>query len=184
MLISLVVHGACILLEVQLTYTNKLMSVLALSIGMPFWFDIPLTVVSAAVALSASFLALGSELIVAILKRRRLNGFMPLNISTPDSERTFDEDSAADLLTRSSFSGFTESNSSSALAEVEALLYSPEDEPHLLSESWAKEYLVTRLLWTFWYSCTPDRVVRGFGLGLVFITMHYTGSMLLLLEHI
>jgi hypothetical protein len=146
---------------------------------MPFWFDIPLTIVSAAVAISASFLSLGSGLIVEVVKRRRLHRFLPLNVSSPDSEWAFEDDSTtADLVTRSSFSGASESNTSSTHAELEALLSGPDDEPDYLGDSWAKDHLVTRVLWTFWYSCTVEHVARGFGLGLVFITMHYTGSML------
>jgi len=156
--------------------------VLALSTGMPFWFDVPLTIVSAVVAITASFLALGSGLIMDVLRRRQFRRFLPLNVGSPGSEAAYDDESIVDMFARSSFSDTGEFNTSSAEAELEALLSRPQEQD-LLEDSWANNHLVTRVLWTFWYSCTLDRVLRGFGLGLVFITMHYTGSMLIKYIH-
>jgi hypothetical protein len=152
--------------------------VLALSTGVRFWFNIPLTIASAAIAISASFIGLTTGLFWDIFRRRRFGQFVPLHNSTPDTESPYDDDiGSVDFLTRSSFSQAGESHTSSTRAELEALLSGSDDSIDLLGDSWAKDYLVTRLLWTAWYSCTIENVIRGFCLGLVFITMHYSGSM-------
>ncbi len=152
-------------------------SVLALSTGVPFWFNIPLTILSAAVALSASFLALGSSLVVEVLQRHRFRHFIP--IRSPDNESSLDEESNVDLVSRRSFNHAGDSQTSSTNAELEALLVSTDYTLNdLVGDSWAKKYLVTRLLWTFWYSCTTEGVMKGFFLGFVFVTMHYSGSIL------
>jgi hypothetical protein len=156
-----------------------LLIVLALSTGVPFWFNIPLTITSAAFAISAAFIALGSGLLLEILHRRRFRYFLPLRAtgSSSGDESTYEEESH---MSRSSYSHISESpGSSSTNAELEALLHGPEDHNVLdsLGDHWAKKYLVTRVLWTFWYSCTIEGVAKGFCLGLVFITMHYSGSM-------
>ena len=148
---------------------------LALSTGVQFWFSIPLTVASAAVALSASFVAFGSEILVEILKRRRFHHFLPLN--SPENDSYMDDESSVDLMSRRSSSHNGESQGSSTRAELEALLLGSDDQADLLGDSWAKKYLATRLIWTFWYSCTTEGFIKGFCLGAVFITMHYTGSM-------
>lgn len=152
--------------------------VLSLSTGVPFWFNIPLTVASAAVALSAAFLALGSGLFVEILKCRRFRHFLPLSSSEDDQSN--DSESSIDYFSRNPrhriFSPSGDSQTSSTYTELEALLNAM-DETDVLGDSWAKNYLVTRLLWTFWYSCTAELVMKGFFLGLVFVTMHYSGSM-------
>lgn len=153
---------------------------LALSTGVRFWFNVPLTIASAAIAVSASFIGLSSGLFWEIFRRRQFRQFLPLHVSSPDTESPYDEDiGSVDLLTRSSFSQAGESHTSSTRAELEALLSGPDDSIDLLGDSWAKDYLVTRLLCTAWYSCTLENVIRGFCLGLVFITMHYSGSMAL-----
>ena len=148
--------------------------VLALSTGVRFWFNIPLTIASAAVALSASFVAFGSDVMLELLKRRRFRHFLPLN--SPDQDSYMDDESSVDLMSRRSSSHTGESQASSTRAELEALLVGSEDQPDLLGDSWAKNYMATKLIWTFWYSCTMEGFVKGFCLGAVFITMHYTGS--------
>jgi len=149
--------------------------VLALSTGLRFWFSVPLTIASAVVALSASFIAFGSDVILQLLKRRRFHHFLPLNSSSED-DSYIDDESSVDLMSRRSSTHTGESQSSSTRAELEALLLGSEDQPDLLGDSWAKKYIATKLLWTFWYSCTTEGFVKGFCLGAVFITMHYTGS--------
>jgi hypothetical protein len=155
--------------------------VLALSTGVPFWFNVPITLASAAIALSASFIALASGLLMEIfkrIKRRQFRNFLPLHISTPDTGSPYDDDRGSVDLTshQNSYSQGGESHSSSTRAELEALLSGPEDYVDILGDSWAKNYLVTRLLWTAWYSLTLENVIKGFFLGLVFVTMHYSGS--------
>ena len=147
---------------------------LALSTGVRYWYSIPLTVASAAAALSASFVAFGSDILLEILKRRRFRHFLPLN--SPEYDSYVDDDSSVDIMSRMSSSHTGESQSSSTRAELEALLLGSDDQVDLLGDSWAKRYLATRLIWTFWYSCTTEGIIKGFCLGAVFITMHYTGS--------
>lgn len=149
--------------------------VLALGTGVPFWYNVPLTILSAAVALSASFVALGSDLFMELLKRRRFRHIFSL--SSPEHGSSFDDESSVDGLSRSSFSHSGESSQmSSTRAELEALLGDSEDPTDVLGDLWAKDYLVTKLLWTFWYSCTWIGIAKGMVLGSVFVTMHYTGS--------
>jgi hypothetical protein len=152
--------------------------VLALSTGVPFWLNIPITIASAAIAISASFIALASGLLMEIIKRRQFRNFLPLHMSTPDTEAPYDDDrGSVDLMShQNSYSQGGESHSSSTRAELEALLAEPDDYADILSDSWAKNYLVTRLLWTAWFSLTLEKVIKGFVLGLVFVTMHYSGS--------
>jgi hypothetical protein len=152
--------------------------VLALSTGVPFWFNIPITIASAAIAISAAFIALGSGLWMDIIKRRRFRDFLPLHVSTPDVGSPDDDDrGSVDFMShQNNYSQGGESHSSSTRAELEALLAEPEDYADALGDSWAKKYLVTRLLWTAWYSLTVENIVRAFALGLVFVTMHYSGS--------
>lgn len=166
-----------------LSYTYDL--VLALSTGVPFWFNIPITIASAAIAISAAFIALGSGLLMEILRRRRFRNFLPLNSSTPDMGSPYDDDPGSqDFMShQNSFSQGGESHSSSTRAELEALLAEPEDYTNALGESWENMYLVTRLLWTAWYSLTLENIVKGFSLGLVFVTMHYSGSISSLCEN-
>jgi NO-binding membrane sensor protein with MHYT domain len=148
--------------------------VLALGTGVPFWFNVPLTILSAAVALSASFVPLGSDLFMELLKRRR---FRHISLGSPEHGSSFDDESSVDSFSRSSFSHSGESSQmSSTRAELEALLGDSDDPTDVLGDSWAKDYLVTKLLWTFWYSCTWIGVAKGMVLGSVFVTMHYTGS--------
>jgi hypothetical protein len=149
--------------------------VLALGTGVPFWFNVPLTILSAAVALSASFVALGSDLFMELLKRRRFRHIFSLG--SPEHGSSFDDESSVDGLSRSSFSHSGESSQmSSTRAELEALLGDSKDPTDILGDSRAKDYLVTKLLWTFWFSCTWVGVAKGMVLGSVFVTMHYTGS--------
>lgn len=151
--------------------------VLALSTGVRFWFNVPLTIASAVIAVTASFIGLSSGLFWEMFRRRQFRQFLPLHASSPDTESPYDEElTSVDLLTRSSFSQAGESHSSSTHAELEALLAGADDPTDLLGDSWAKDYLVTRLLWTAWFSCTLENLIKGFFLGLVFITMHYSGS--------
>lgn len=152
--------------------------VLALSTGVRFWFNVPLTIASAVIAVTASFIGLSSGMFWEIFRQRQFRQFLPLHSSSPDTESPYDEDmNSVDLLTRSSFSQAGESQSSGTRAELEALLAAADDPTDLLGDSWAKDYLVTRLLWTAWFSCTLENLLKGFCLGLVFITMHYSGSM-------
>ena len=72
--------------------------VLALSTGVRFCFNIPLTIASAAVALSASFVAFGSDVMLELLKRRRFRHFLPLN--SPDHDSYMDDESSVDLMSR------------------------------------------------------------------------------------
>jgi hypothetical protein len=164
--------------EVPTNPFRYLQLVLALSTGVPFWFNVPITLASAAIAISASFIALGSGLLMEIFKRRQSRNFLPLHISTPDTGSPYDDDrGSVDIIShQNSYSQGAESHSSSTRAELEALLAEPEDYADLLGDSWAKNYLVTRLLWAAWYSLTLENMTKGFFLGLVFITMHYSGS--------
>src|ERR1700726_3711366 len=111
-----------------LPYYSKTYLVLALSTGVRFWFNVPLTIASAAIAITASFIGLSSGLFWEIFRRRQFRQFLPLHVSTPDTESPYDEDmGSVDLLTRSSFSQAGESHSSSTRAELEALLAGPAD---------------------------------------------------------
>lgn len=159
---------------------SKTYLVLALSTGVRFWFNVPLTIASAIIAVTASFIGLSSGLFWEIFRRRQFRQFLPLHVSSPDTESPYDEDMmSVDLLTRSSFSQAGESHNSSSRAELEALLSGPDDPTaDLLADSWAKDYLIPRLLLTAWFSCTLENLIKGFFLGLVFITMHYSGSIL------
>src|SRR5579859_1552705 len=95
--------------------------------------------------------------------------------SISQDSSNWDEESNVDLLPRSSHSADSTTNSAT-LAELEALLYTGEEYDIDLGDRWAKKYLITRLVWTFWYLCTSAMVFKGFVLGLVFVTMHYSGS--------
>jgi hypothetical protein len=155
---------------------NCLLLVLALSTGVPFWFDVPITILSAVLSCSASFLAFGFDLFAEIIRRRQyvFREFRQLP-SSDNLENQTEDDSAADPQSRTSLT-LDESQTSSTRAELEALLGGLNESNDILGDSWAKKYLITRLLWTFWYSCTLDRVTKGFFLGTVFVAMHYSGS--------
>jgi hypothetical protein len=153
-------------------------SVIALSIGVPFWFSIPVTIASAAVAISASFIALGSSILAGVLKGQRYRNWRSFSLVPEDDLSPWDDGGSGDPFNRSSHSQTGESYSSSARAELEALLSDQEEFSEIPVDSWAGKYLVTRLLWRFWHSCTVEGVIKGFFLGLVFVTMHYSGSMM------